>query len=329
MVDKENNIKNDKKRLFHSALKALMIEIAATEKIPRSLYKVTLGFAKHLDGATAQLVGDALEELCDAVSLHNRDCADGDDWTVSLTSYGAPDLDAIHARLEELEAGMVAREAITAERLPETDWLQHVHDNFPPVTIGRFFVYGSHYAGGKPVGLVPLQIDAATAFGSGEHETTRSCMVAFDQLAKQHSFQNALDMGCGSGILAVAVAKIWPQAKLTAIDIDPESVVVTNRHAAMNSVVLAAEAGDGYKSPLAINNAPYDLVAANILAGPLVAMAPELFAALKPGGFAVLSGLLGRQQEEVTGAHLRAGLKLSGVIEDGDWRALLFQKAKP
>lgn len=295
-------------------------------KIPHALYKVSLDFPKKLDGEKALLIGDALEDLCEAVSLHNNEATDGDDWTVWLTSYGAPDLDAIHARLEELEAGLIPRSAITSEKLPEKDWLRHVHDNFPPVNIGRFFVHGSYYKGPVPQGQTPLAIDAATAFGSGEHETTRSCMVAFEQLAKQHKFTTGLDMGCGSGILAIAMAKIWPDIKLTAIDIDPESITVTKRHAAMNSVTLEAAAGDGYKTPLAQQNAPYNLVGANILAAPLIAMAGQLRDALAPKGFAVLSGLLGRQQEEVTGAHFRAGLKLCGVIEDGDWRALIFQK---
>lgn len=328
MVDKENNIKNDKKRLFHSALQVLMSNAPAAGKIPHALFKVSLAFKNKLDGEKAQLVGDALEDLCDAVSLHNREATDGDDWTVSLTTYGEPDLGAIYARLEEFETGIIGKEDVTAERLPEKDWLRHVHDNFPPVVIGRFFVHGSHFTGDKPAQYTPLQIDAATAFGSGEHETTRSCMVAFEQLAKLHKFENALDMGCGSGILAIAVAKIWPGVKLTAIDIDPESVIVTNRHAAMNGVTLEAAAGDGYKTPLAISNGPYALVAANILAGPLIAMAGDLYKALKPGGYAVLSGLLGRQQQEVTGAQERGGLKLAGVIEDGDWRALIFQRDK-
>jgi ribosomal protein L11 methyltransferase len=303
-----------------------MSQAQADDKIPHHLYKVTLQFARHLDGEKAQILGDALEELVSAVSLHNREATDGDDWTISLTNYGAPDLDAIFRRLEETEAGLITRDNITVERLPEKDWLRHVHDNFPPVNIGRFFVHGSYYKGEVPAGQTPLQIDAATAFGSGEHETTRSCMVAFEQIAREHKVGNALDMGCGSGILAIAIQKIWPGAKLTAIDIDPESVIVSHRHAEMNGVTLEAAAGDGYKTPLSIQNAPYDLVGANILAGPLIAMAGDLYNALKPGGYAVLSGLLRRQQQEVTAAHLNAGLTLKGVIPDGDWAALIFRR---
>ncbi|MCC7038214.1 MAG: 50S ribosomal protein L11 methyltransferase [Alphaproteobacteria bacterium] len=303
-----------------------MSQAETDDKIPHHLYKVTLQFARHLDGEKAQQLGDALEEMVSAVSLHNREATDGDDWTISITNYGAPDLDAIFQRLEETEAGIITRDNITAERLPEKDWLRHVHDNFPPVNIGRFFVHGSYYKGEIPAGQTPLQIDAATAFGSGEHETTRSCMVAFEQIAREHKVGNALDMGCGSGILAIAIQKIWPGARLTAIDIDPESVIVSHRHADMNGVTLQTAAGDGYKTPLSIQNAPYDLVGANILAGPLIAMAGDLYNALKPGGYAVLSGLLKRQQQEVTAAHLNAGLTLKGVIPDGDWAALIFRR---
>lgn len=297
--------------------------MTAEDIIPHPLYKVEFAFPKKLDAAAAERVGEALEALGVSVFLHNREAADGDDWTVTLTTCGEPDLDAIHA---QVAAFGILREQVTAARLPEKDWLRHVHDSFPPVTIGRFFVHGSHYTGKTPEGLTPLAIDAATAFGSGEHETTRSCMIAFEQLARQHAFKNALDMGCGSGILAIALAKIWPGIRLTAVDIDPESVIVAKRHAAMNGVALETQAGDGYHAPLARKNGPYDLVACNILSGPLIAMAGDLYAALAPRGYAVLSGLLKRQREEVAGAHLRKGFRLIGVLEDGDWAALTLQK---
>lgn len=300
--------------------------MTAEETIPHILFRIELGIDKKIDGALAERLGEALEDLGVSVFLHNREATDGDDWSVTLTTLGEPDLDAICTQANSVEEGIVERNKMTAERLPETDWLQHVHDNFPPIEIGRFFVYGSHYDGEKPGNLVPLQIDAATAFGSGEHETTRSCMDAFEQIARQHGFSNALDMGCGSGILAIAIQKIWPDVKVTAVDIDPESIVVTKRHAEFNTVKLEAAAGDGYNTPLARQNAPYDLVACNILSGPLIEMSNDLYSVLKPNGFAVLSGLLKRQREEVIGAHQRAGFTLAGVIEDGDWAALIMQK---
>ena len=305
---------------------------AAPDLIPHALYKVIFHFPDVLREPQAQALFEALDELGVSVFLQNRDATDGDDWAVSVTTYGAPDLDAIYNAIAKVDSVKITRDKISAEKLPETDWLQHVHENFPPVTIGRFFVYGSHVKQETPKGLIPLQIDAATAFGSGEHETTKGCMLSFDWMVEQglkaDSALNALDMGCGSGILAIAITKVWPKAKVTAIDIDPESVVVTNRHAELNGAgnAITTAAGDGYNTPRCQQNAPYDLIAANILAGPLIEMAPQLNAALKPGGYAVLSGLLGRQQADVTAAHVAQGLKPVHALELGDWRALTFLK---
>jgi ribosomal protein L11 methyltransferase len=195
--------------------------------------------------------------------------------------------------------------------------------------IGRFFIHGSHIEEAPPPGTIPLCIDAATAFGSGEHETTKGCLMALEALQEAgHSFKNALDMGCGSGILAIGMTKIWPGIAVAAVDIDPESIVVTARHAAMNGAEndIAAEAGDGYATPLCDARAPYDIIAANILAGPLIDMAGDLARVLAPGGFCVLSGLLGRQQEDVTAAHVRQGLVPVTALALGDWRALVLQK---
>lgn len=305
--------------------------------IPHELWTVRLNFPQRLTGDLPVKISDAVEDLGVSVLLHNREAADGDNWTVTLTTRGAPDIDGICARIKSFaeDEGVditLSKKDVFAERLPETDWLQHVHENFPPIVSGRFFIYGSHYEGEHPPGLIPLKIDAATAFGSGEHETTRGCLLLLERLKDEgRVFRNGLDMGCGSGILAIAMQKLWPAIKVTAIDIDPESVTVTGRHAEMNNVTCATEAGDGYNAPLAGKNAPYDVVAANILANPLIEMAPALFNALQPGGYALLSGLLHRQRDEVIAAHEKRGLKLLhveeiGTAETGLWQALLFQK---
>lgn len=294
-----------------------------------NMWKTRIECRQVLSGDLAETLSEALEDLAAAVALHNLESTDGDNWTLTLTTVGKPDAGEILRRIELVKPGLADRSGIIAEKLPETDWLQHVHDHFPPIRIGRFFIYGSHYTGEHPAGLVPLQIDAATAFGSGEHETTRGCIQAFEFLKKSgNDFKNALDMGCGSGILAIAMTKLWPGVRVTAIDIDPESVVVANRHAAMNGVTgqISADAGDGYKTPMAEKNASYGLIAANILADPLIAMAPELAAVLTPGGFCVLSGLLKRQKSDVAAAHEKSGLRLVHAEEMGEWQALVFQK---
>lgn len=290
--------------------------------IPHPLFRTEITAPARLSGTDAEAIAEALDDIALSILLHNKESTDGDDWYLVLTTMGEPDSAAVKERLPD---GF----AIKTEKLPETDWLQHVHDNFPPVTAGRFFIYGSHYDGAPPENLVPLKIDAATAFGSGEHETTKGCMMAFDNLAAAgNDFKNALDMGCGSGILGIALMKIWPQVTVTAIDIDPESIIVTKRHANMNGVTLTAAAGDGYNAPEVPAHAPYDIIAANILAGPLIAMAPDLYRSLRPGGYAVLSGLLARQEKDVIAAHEAQGLELFDTIRLGDWRALVMRRKK-
>lgn len=301
--------------------------------IPHPLYTVSLRFRDVLPGTLAEEIGTLLEDHVVAVLLHNHESADGDRWSVTLTTYNAPDTEQLIRLLDTFAqekgiAPLLAEKDIVFERLPEKDWLRHVHENFPPVEAGRFFIYGSHYDGTLPDHLVPLCIDAATAFGSGEHETTKGCLTAFDKLAAQNTFKNALDMGCGSGILAIAITKIWAAAKVVAVDIDPESIIVTERHATMNGCkdILKTEAGDGYAAAAVAENAPYDLIAANILAGPLMDMAPDLEKYLAPGGYCVLSGLLGRQETAVTAAHTAVGLVPVDSITVGEWRALVLQK---
>lgn len=294
------------------------------EKAP-VLHRVRLGFPRKLDGMTAMALSDALEDLSAAVFLHNKEAEDGDNWTVTLTTRGAPDRKAI---LERVKAIVRGKTVLRSEKMPKKNWLRHVHDNFPPVKTKRFFVHGSHFKDKPPKGLIPLKIDAATAFGSGEHETTKGCLMALEWLAKEKRvFSNMLDMGCGSGILGIAAKMLWPKAPVTMVDIDPECILVTKRHAKMNAVKLAAaEAGDGYKTASCRKNAPYDLVCANILAGPLVDMAPLLKKALEKDGICVLSGLLARQEELVSFAHVKQGLKHMKTIHVGNWRTLVFVK---
>ena len=297
------------------------------DKIPHPLWRVTLRYGQTLDEAQGQALFDAFEEEVVSVFLHNREATDGNDWHLTLTTYGEPDLDALHALANNILS--LPRENVSAERLPEQDWLLHVHQNFPPVNVGRFFIYGSHYEGAKPADKTTLLIDAATAFGSGEHETTRGCLIALEALSnKGFSPARVLDMGCGSGILAIAACKLWPACLALGIDIDPESVVVTHRHASVNGVSaqVMAEAGDGYAAPRTAAIAPYDLIFANILAGPVIDMAPDAAKMLAKGGYLIVSGLLNRQRNDVVATHLAQGLVLADDQRLNDWHALVFAK---
>lgn len=218
---------------------------------------------------------------------------------------------------------------IAVTQVPDKNWLVHVYEDMPPFHIGRFFIYGHHYTGDIPQGVFPVQIHAAEAFGSGEHDTTQGCITAMQDLAEQgRAFRNILDMGCGSGILALGAACLWPQAAVTAVDIEEDAVRVTEEHAKINGFQyrLSCAAGAGYATPLARKNAPYDLVLANILSNVLVELAGDLAEVLTPGGYAVLAGLLTRQMPEVLAAHEKYGLEQVAAQEQGGWTILTLRK---
>lgn len=266
---------------------------------------------------------EALEDGSTSVSIFNPEnhpC-----WRIVTHSPFRPCEDAARARLEAMGLKPLS---LKTEPLPDEDWLQKVYEAFPPIALGGFYIYGSHCQAAPPADRIALKIDAATAFGSGEHQTTQGCLRALENLYTE-GFAPAkiLDMGCGSGILAIAAKKLWPQAVVAAVDIDPESARVTARHAQMNGCVLLIEAGDGYAAPLVTQQSPYDLIIANILAGPLIDMAGDLARHLGPGGFCVLSGLLTRQKDDVAAAHRAHGLVFAQSHEKEGWETLVLRRA--
>lgn len=208
--------------------------------------------------------------------------------------------------------------------LPDEDWMAAVYRDFPPLTIGQFYIYGSHIEDALPTDLIPLQIDAATAFGSGQHESTEGCLKALSLLANQQSFAHPLDMGCGSGILALAMALLW-KVPVLACDNDPEAVRVTLENGRKNAVenLIQAEVSEGFA---ALTGKTFDIITANILAGPLCQMAEDAAHALLPGGIIVLSGLLNRQAEDVIDAYRSVGIRLINQIFIGDWTTLIMGK---
>ena len=216
---------------------------------------------------------------------------------------------------------------LTVEKIPPTDWLAATYRAFPPLRIGRFHIHGSHDTTPVPTGSIGLRIDAATAFGTGEHETTSGCLIALERLARRGRVRRVLDMGCGSGILAFAAALLW-RSPVLAVDVDPEAVRVARINARANRVGrwVTTLAADGYADRRVAAGGPYDLIIANILARPLIAMAKDLAANLAPGGVAVLSGLLAGQQASVLAAHRMQGLALAGRLPNGDWPTLVLCK---
>src|SRR5271166_581482 len=246
---------------------------------------------RGVDAAEALLA--ALDEAAGTVAAFAT--APGE-WRLEAYPQSRTLTPALSARLAlaVVAAGGELRE-IREERLPARDWLAENQLAFPPLRVGRFFVYGSHYRGGIPSGALGIMLDAATAFGTGEHPSTRGCLLALEALARHRPIRHPLDIGTGTGILAIAAAKLL-RRRVLASDIDAGSVEIARHNAVRNGVaqLVRAERASGYRNR-ALRRHGYDLILGNILARPLAAMAADLERHLAPSGRAVLSGLLRRQ----------------------------------
>lgn len=280
-------------------------------------------------GADAALeIAALLDELTSAVSAFEAGpagIAPAVEWRVE--AYPAkPMLDAaleIRLRLTAAAAGGSLIE-LAEERLYERDWLGENLRAFPPVRVGRFFIHGSHWRGTPPAGTVGIEVDAASAFGTGEHPTTAGCLLALDGLTRRRRFDAPLDIGTGSGILAIAAAKTL-RRRVLASDIDTESVRVARRHVRRNGLsgLVRVVEGRGYRCRV-VRRRQFDLILANILARPLAAMAADLARSLAPHGRAVLSGLLRRQEAMVLAAHRGQGLALERRLLIDGWSTLIL-----
>jgi ribosomal protein L11 methyltransferase len=281
--------------------------------------------------ATVALFLDELEDAGLSIAAFEERAAGPDDappWRIELMHRGTPDREALAARLAPLAARAgIGRIDLTIAPLASTDWLARVARSFAPQRIGRFWIHGSHVREAPPAGAVAIQIDAGVAFGSGEHDSTRGCLLALDDLARRRRLRRVLDVGCGSGILAIAAAKCWPAAVL-AVDNDSDAVAVAHDNARRNGVAgrVRTAPGDGYGSGAVHRGGPYDLILANILADPLCAMARDLDRHLAPGGTAILAGLFDRQASRVIDAHCAAGLRLRRRLDLGLWTTLVLTK---
>ncbi len=271
------------------------------------------------DADSAAAAASALDGTCGAVSVFEQ--TDGL-CQVDGLALEPPARGAIEARLMLAWSGRGEPPTIALERLPARDWLGENQASFAPFRVGRFFVHGGNFAGRAPAGAVPLLIDAATAFGTGEHGSTRGCLLALSRLDRP---RRILDMGTGTGILAIAAAKRFRRHALAA-DIEGEAVCVAGINTARNGVVPAVRVvrADTYRRRAIQRRAPFDLVLANILARPLALLARDLGRVLAAHGVAILAGLLPRQEALVLSAHLAAGLRLAARIDVGGWRTLIL-----
>ncbi len=243
-------------------------------------------------------------------------------WELQAIFESMPDTVQLETALMiAADAAGIDKPDTTITPIAHKNWLRESLQSFKPVDIGPYYVYGSHITSDLPNDKITLEIDAATAFGSGEHQTTQGCLMGLMDLTEP--VNRALDMGCGSGILAMAYAKTFHRP-VDAVDIDPESVTVTKQNAELNGLneLIHVWESAGYD---AVSDT-YDLIFANILARPLMDMADDLYAHLNTGGMAILSGFLYRQERWVLRAHERAGLKFVKRFRVNGWSTLVVKK---
>ena len=283
-------------------------------------------FTKLDDKDRAEALGEALEDLDPAptgVGVFEIEDGTGT-WEVGGYFVEAPD----DIELALVAAAYDAPEFVVSE-VPDQDWVDKVRRELTPVEAGRFFVYGSHDADKIPEGAEPLLIEAAMAFGTGHHGTTLGCLRALDRLATDGFVgRNVADIGCGTAVLAMGAARIWNDA-IIASDIDEVAVEVAEANLRANDLtgkVTCVESA-GFDNPEVAGRAPFDLVFANILKQPLIDLAPDMARYIGDGGYAILSGILTRQADEVVEVYARNGINLAHREEIGDWVTLTLRKS--
>ncbi len=285
--------------------------------------------SKPLDPALWQLTvtlpleqTDAISEIFEDVALTvsmEEAVSDGSLWRLDILFSGEPEA----YLLDQLPADL----SFELAPLIQKDWVSESQKMLPPVDAGRFYIHGSHDAPHPAISRHDLVIDAGRAFGTGLHETTYGCLLALDDLRKSRNVNNPLDLGCGSGVLALAIAKAWGKPVI-ASDIDLAAVTVTRDNASKNhlSPLITAVQAAGLQSRILQKSAPYDLIVANILAWPLVKMAPNIGKALSRRGVLVLSGLLQSQEVMVSRAYLQQGLRLKRRYNIDSWSVLVLSR---
>ena len=282
------------------------LTVAANEDIAAAL-------CEDLEALMPEPTGTGIFEVEDGSGL----------WEVGAYFTEAPDAAGL-----AILASMHGVKDFLISEIPETDWVSHVRRELAPVEAGCFFVYGSHDADKVPAGRVPLLIEAAMAFGTGHHGTTLGCLRAFDRLLGE-GFKGGsiIDVGCGTAVLAMAAAAVLP-SKVLASDIDPVAVDVAEANVAANGLTGKVECvvAAGFDAPALKENAPYDLIFANILKGPLIGLAPEMGPAVKTGGYVILSGILNEQADAVIDVYCANGFNPVQRDSIVDWTTLTLSK---
>jgi ribosomal protein L11 methyltransferase len=283
------------------------------------------------DRDLARTLAGALQNLIDpppeALSVFE---ADGQDITVPwrITAYYevAPDPEGLRQTLQQIIGVEIPTPRL--EAVPDLNWVALSQAALPAVRAGRFWVFGAHDRYRVPQGPGAILIEAGEAFGTAHHATTYGCLLAIDRLTRAHRFQEVLDLGCGTGVLAIAVARALPGARITASDIDPSSVEVAQENIANNRAGgrISAVCAEGLDHPALRRPARYDLLIANILAAPLIALTKDIARVVRPGGVIVLSGLLTHQAREIIAHYRAAGFTLEDHGRFAGWSTLVLRR---
>jgi ribosomal protein L11 methyltransferase len=279
----------------------------------------------------AGVLQDLIEPPPDALSVFEDASGDGASRLWRIEAYFAERRDG-PALASELEAltGEPAPTFLSAD-IPDLNWVALSQAALPPVRAHRFTVHGQHDRARVPQGPNAILVEAGEAFGTAHHATTFGCLVAIDRLARTVHFKRILDLGCGSGVLAIAAARVWPHAAIHGVDIDRPSVLVARENAKANGSEgrIAFHCGAGVALPRIRQAAPFDLIIANILAGPLVQLAPELRRHTTAGGLVLLSGLLDREAARVSATYRAQGFALVAHRRYDGWSTLLLVNRAP
>jgi ribosomal protein L11 methyltransferase len=276
----------------------------------------------------ASALQDLLEPPPDALTIFESKV--GDDtapiWRIEAYFSDEREASAIEAELEALLGEPSPR--FQTDEIPDLNWVALSQAALPPVRALKFTVHGCHDRDRVPQGPNAILIEAGEAFGTAHHATTYGCLLAIDRLSQTHKFRNILDLGCGSGILAIAAARSWPRAAVHGVDIDEQSVIVARENASVNKVGqrLRFTCGPGVSSPEVRRDIPFDLIVANILAGPLIMLSPDIRRSAARGATVILSGILNREAPRVIAAYRAQGFSLSSHQRYDGWSTLTLAK---
>ena len=278
----------------------------------------------HGAGALSEML-DNLDPAPSAQSMFRDETSGG--WRLDAYYHAAPDLLSVTKASRDI-LPLLADSDFSIAPVPDANWVAVSQAALPPIAAGRFLIHGSHDRSTARGKRFAIEIDAGEAFGTAHHASTRGCLLALDRLARRRPFHRVLDLGCGAGVLAIAAAKRFPAARITATDIDPRAIDVACVNARINGVTprLRLATATGVDHALLRGDRRFDLILANILAEPLIELAPRLARLVEPGGFVILSGLLDSERRPVRAAYAASGLSAWSALSLNGWTILTLRR---